>query len=145
MPQQEVAVSSQSTPQTTSTKPLTTSPSPWFSVRSTVPMKMLTPLVEKHASRFPALKSWDIFILTEPQWKEMRLQLGNQKTGKVTNSAFSILNAKRTYLRESHILRDPNSLPLSLAHEYWHLALDTEDEEKVNEKVRWWLKEQSKK
>jgi hypothetical protein len=97
------------------------------------------PVVQKAANQFPPLKNWNVVVLTEPQWNEMYKQIGTDKMGHPTDSAFSMMDLNRTYLRQSWLQgKTPEQVEAKLAHEYGHLTLHSHKEDDANRWAEQW-------
>ena len=98
------------------------------------------PRVQEAASRFPALKNWNVVILTDPQWDEMYKQIGQAAAGHPTDSAFSMMDLNRTYLKQSWLQgKTSEDIEAKLAHEYGHLTLRSHKEDDANGWAKQWM------
>lgn len=90
-----------------------------------------TTLIKKHADSFPALKNWNIILLSDQAWEPLRKQVTIPEHP--TDSAFSFLGSNRTYLKQSFLQgKSDDQILKLLAHEYGHLVLNSHKEDDAN-------------
>lgn len=70
---------------------------------------------------------WRYVVLPEQNWKDA-VQAYGQTMPHHTDTAFSNLPGKVTYLRQSKLTRDDDDFMTTLAHEYGHRKLDSTKE-----------------
>lgn len=74
---------------------------------------------------------WTWVITSESEWQSLTKKLQRR-----TETAFSVLPAERTWLRESAFpLGEPKRLQSVIAHELAHIRLNTEDENLADEEA----------